>query len=199
MRRFSSTFRRSKGEKNENASKEHGLQANDKRNSKAFAPARRSSSDDEHQGAKRGEVVAVFDKFAQVLHASRRPLPTQTGDGTYLEHETSTGLFQDLRSMGFKDVATLRDVMKNKVKGDLVDDKTMLMERIIQVCFNTAAGRCIGEPTSDNRYKARERPTISLEEPNGSHQRFPGRTVEFSRSSTALVGFPQKRRSGNTT
>ena len=40
--------------------------------------------------------------------------------------------------MGFKDVKTLRDVIANKASNALMDDKTMLMERIIQV------GRILG-------------------------------------------------------
>lgn len=115
------------------STKENGVQGQGKRQSKMPAPGRRSSVEDDHN-AKRSEVVAVFEKFAQVLHASRRPLPTQTGDGTYLDgHENSTGLFRDLRTMGFKDVATVKDLMRSKVTGELVDDRTMLMERIMQL------------------------------------------------------------------
>jgi hypothetical protein len=42
-------------------------------------------------------------------------------------------LFQDIRTLGFKDFGTLAAFMKNKASGEVVDDKTMLMERIIQV------------------------------------------------------------------
>ncbi|KAJ9263257.1 hypothetical protein DTO212C5_7683 [Paecilomyces variotii] len=126
MRRFSSTFRKSKGD---NSSKENGVQANGKQNHKRSP---RNSREEEH-GVKRSEVAATFEKYAQLIHASRRPLPTQSGDGTYLETDGSSGLFQDLKSLGFKDVNTLKDVMKNKAKGEYVDDKTMLMERIIQL------------------------------------------------------------------
>ena len=81
----------------------------------------------------RGEVASSFSQFAQLIHASRRPLPTQTGDGTYVEHEMPSGMMQDLRSLGFKDVKTLMQVMKTKATGQLQDDKTYLMERVIQV------------------------------------------------------------------
>lgn len=82
----------------------------------------------------RGDVESAFQKFAQLIHASNRPLPTQSGDGAYLEHAEPTGLMQDLRAIGIQDVATLMELMKTKVKGQLADDKTMLMERVIQVC-----------------------------------------------------------------
>ncbi|OJJ51688.1 hypothetical protein ASPZODRAFT_55528 [Penicilliopsis zonata CBS 506.65] len=132
LRRFSTTFKKSKGEKTESEPKENGIQVNGKR-SKTAPVAKAPSSEADHS-AKRGDVVAVFDRFAQVIHASRRPLPSQSGDGTYLEHDTaSSGLFQDLRSMGFRDLGTLKDVIKNQASGALVDDKTYLMERIIQL------------------------------------------------------------------
>jgi len=59
----------------------------------------------------------------------------QSGDGSYLEHDVPTGLMQDLKALGFRDVGTLINVMKNKANGGLVDDKTYLMERIIQVQY----------------------------------------------------------------
>ena len=48
--------------------------------------------------------------------------------------------------MGFKDAHTLVDLMKNKASGDLVDDKTYLMEKIIQVArqfSNTACTKSV--------------------------------------------------------
>lgn len=83
--------------------------------------------------ADREEVSNVFKDFAQLIHASRRPLPNQSGDGSYLDHEEPTGLMTDLRSMGFKDLKTLKDVMAVKASGQRADDKTYLMERVIQV------------------------------------------------------------------
>ena len=85
------------------------------------------------QAASREEVDHSLSEFAQLIHASRRPLPTQTGDGSYVSTgDMPSSLFQDIKSLGFKDVNTLREVMKNK--GELQDDKSMLMERVIQVC-----------------------------------------------------------------
>ena len=87
----------------------------------------------EDHSANRHEVESTFARFAQVVHASNRPLPTQTGDGSYLDHAEPSGLMQDIRSLGFKDVNTLMQVMKTKATGELQDDKTMTMEHIIQV------------------------------------------------------------------
>lgn len=82
---------------------------------------------------KRAEVVAVFEKYAQAIHASQEPLPNQTGDSTYLKHDKSSGLIGDIKSLGFRDIGTVKDLIASKTSGELVDDKTYLMERIIQM------------------------------------------------------------------
>jgi hypothetical protein len=84
-------------------------------------------------GAERDIVNPVFAEFAQVIHASKRPLPDQTGEGSYIGKEEPTGLLADLKNLGFKDLKTLKDVIGSKASGELVDDKTYLMERVIQV------------------------------------------------------------------
>ncbi|KAJ5577571.1 uncharacterized protein N7459_006535 [Penicillium hispanicum] len=131
LRRFSTQFKRNK-DANGDAEPKNG-----KENSKRFSrvsPARKSTSNNEEShSVNRAEVVAVFEKYAQAIHASREPLPNQTGDGTYLKHDQSSGLFNDIKSLGFRDVNTVKDLIKNKASGELVDDKTYLMERIIQL------------------------------------------------------------------
>lgn len=82
---------------------------------------------------KRAEVVAVFEKYAQAIHASQEPLPNQTSDGTYLKHDMSSGLINDIKALGFRDVNTVKDLIASKASGELVDDKTYLMERVIQM------------------------------------------------------------------
>lgn len=76
-------------------------------------------------------IAQTFTQFAQLMHASRRPMPTQTGDGAYVEHEAKGSFLQDLKSLGIKDVSTLTQMIRTK--GQLQDDKTMIMERIIQL------------------------------------------------------------------
>jgi linoleate 10R-lipoxygenase len=130
FRRFSTTFKRSKDANGDAEPTKNGKQ--NKRFSKV-SPARKSTSNEESHTVKRAEVVAVFEKYAQAIHASREPLPNQSGDGTYLKHDQSSGLINDIKSLGFRDVNTVKDLIKSKASGELVDDKTMLMERIIQV------------------------------------------------------------------
>lgn len=103
-----------------------------KRNS-SFAPFKAKKETTDHS-ASRGDVESSFEQFAQLIHASQRPLPTQSGDGAYMDKEPP-GLLSDIRALGFKDVRTLMDVMKTKAKGELQDDKTYLMEHTIQASY----------------------------------------------------------------
>src|SRR5271155_3446133 len=51
----------------------------------------------------RAEVASIFEQYAQLIHASLRPLPNQSGDGAYLEKVNPglkgymTGLYTDIR------------------------------------------------------------------------------------------------------
>ncbi|KAJ5916387.1 hypothetical protein N7504_000402 [Penicillium tannophilum] len=132
LRRFSTQFKKNK---DANGDAEPKAEKQNKRFSKVSPTPKASSKEDttETHQVKRSEVVAVFEKYAQAIHASREPLPNQTGDGTYLKHDQSSGLIADIKSLGFRDVNTVKDLIKNKASGELVDDKTYLMERIIQL------------------------------------------------------------------
>ncbi|OIW26965.1 heme peroxidase [Coniochaeta ligniaria NRRL 30616] len=84
--------------------------------------------------ATRQGIDEAFRSFGQLITASRRPLPTQNGDGTYHTSKLQTGLREDLKVIKLKDVKTLLEVIKAKLKGDgISDDKTMIMERTIQL------------------------------------------------------------------
>jgi hypothetical protein len=54
----------------------------------------------------RADVANIFEEFAQVIHASCRPLPNQSGDGAYLEkvklglNGYMTGLYTDICTGG---------------------------------------------------------------------------------------------------
>lgn len=107
----------------------------------SFIPQKKKEEQNVDHSASRADVESSFKKFAQLVHASRRPLPTQSGDGAYLERTEPTGFIQDLKSIGFRDVETLMELMKSKTSGKLQDDKTYLMERIIQVCAHVGQSR----------------------------------------------------------
>ena len=97
------------------------------------------SKKEEHvdHSASRQDIESSFSRFGQMIYASPGPLPTQTGDGAYLDHTEPSGLLHDLKTIGFKDVNTLMQVMRNKATGELQDDRTYMMEHVIQVsCFD---------------------------------------------------------------
>jgi hypothetical protein len=58
------------------------------------------------QAVTRADVARTFEEFAQLIHASRRPLPKQSGDGAYLEkvkpdlNGHMTGLDTNIRTGG---------------------------------------------------------------------------------------------------
>jgi linoleate 10R-lipoxygenase len=73
----------------------------------------------------------------KVMQLASRPLPTDTGDGSYVTDGHYGGsLWADIRALGIEDASTIKDLIETTARGPLVDDKTMLMERIIRVIAN---------------------------------------------------------------
>jgi linoleate 8R-lipoxygenase/9,12-octadecadienoate 8-hydroperoxide 8R-isomerase len=77
-----------------------------------------------------GKTVSQVEK---IVSASLRPLPTETGDGSYVKELSSTGIVRDLGRMDLSDVKTIVELTKNAATGEPVDDKQYIMERLIQV------------------------------------------------------------------
>jgi hypothetical protein len=83
----------------------------------------------------RSDVENTFKKFASLIHASNRPLPHRYGsgqDGTGPAEQEMTGLRHDLsvlRKNGFlfESLQTIWEFASGKIKGDPVDDKTMIV------------------------------------------------------------------------
>ena len=73
----------------------------------------------------------------QVISSSLRPLPTETGDGTYVKEPETTGVAKDISHIGLDDVKTLVDVVKTGATGEPVKDRDYIMERVIQVSLWT--------------------------------------------------------------
>jgi linoleate 8R-lipoxygenase/9,12-octadecadienoate 8-hydroperoxide 8R-isomerase len=79
------------------------------------------------------EIESAFVQASKTLRASLRPVPSQTGDGSYIEEVSSgTGILNDLGKVNLSDVETMIDLTKNAASRHPVDDKTYLMERVIQ-------------------------------------------------------------------
>lgn len=78
-------------------------------------------------------ILAALQKYAHLVQSAARPLPTQTGDGTYLtDDEPHPKLLEDLRALGVSDVKTLLVAFEQSVTGSKeIDDKTMFMENLI--------------------------------------------------------------------
>jgi hypothetical protein len=194
LRRFSSTFKK----KGDRESKQNGTAPsssaanannNDNKRHSKISAAHKSSSDDD-RNEKKGDSVSPFEKYASVLHASRSPIPNQTGDGAYLENEHTTSLLQDARHLGFKDFKTLKDVIESKLPGgQLIDDKTMLMERIIQVRWPAYDTGRLDQNAENNipRLVAGQQASSQLKASRGADKLLPYGAVGFAASPSSLV------------
>jgi hypothetical protein len=92
-----------------------------------------SSEGSKETAATREDVQNTFEQFAQLIHAAQRPLPNQSGNGAYLEKDEPTGVWADIKSLGLKDIRTVRHIMEDKAAGKPQDDRLMHMEEIMQV------------------------------------------------------------------
>ena len=81
----------------------------------------------------RQKVEAAFQSIKGLIKAKLRPLPIETGDGTYITRPLSTGVLQDLQKLGLADFGALIETVKALFTGEPTDDKSYLMERVIRV------------------------------------------------------------------
>ena len=82
----------------------------------------------------RADIEAAFAQISNVLHASLRPVPTQTGDNTYVsEEKAKPSLLMELKHLSVRNAQTFKDLLLDGLDGNLVDDKTYIMERVIQL------------------------------------------------------------------
>lgn len=79
------------------------------------------------------EIEETLDSARSLIKSSLRPLPTQSGDGTYITPFQVTGLIKDLQKMGFEDGATLIELVKTTATGEKIDDRNYFMERLIKL------------------------------------------------------------------
>lgn len=92
-----------------------------------------NSSHDDPKGEE-GGIKEAAGEIYEVMHRASLPLPTETGDGTYVPHDKEgTSLWADIRTLGLEDVSTIKDIIETIARGSEIDDKTMFMERIIRV------------------------------------------------------------------
>lgn len=114
-----------------------------------------------------------FTRAAELIGASRRPLPDQTGDGSYLDlKEDSPELLKkvgatlkDLSHLGITDIKTLLEVQGKQKSGSAWDDKGYLMEKLIRtaVAFpdDSATGKTVTNGLLTTLYNDLQHPPVS--------------------------------------
>ncbi|KAK4101146.1 heme peroxidase, partial [Parathielavia hyrcaniae] len=87
--------------------------------------------------ADRQGVANAFEHYAQVIHAKVQPLPNQAPGGAGTEPKQWGKLKNDLKTLRRADWKSLKTLALTKIKGEkLINDKTMIMERVIQLVSN---------------------------------------------------------------
>ncbi|KAH1985901.1 hypothetical protein KXW18_005591 [Aspergillus fumigatus] len=96
-------------------------------------------------GSANGGLGKTLAQLEQVVSASLRPLPSQTGDGTYVTEQVKTGILKDLPHVDLGDLKTLVDVSKSALTGEALDDRKYIMERVIQLSAGLPSTSQIGK------------------------------------------------------
>ncbi|KAJ5669994.1 Psi-producing oxygenase A [Penicillium maclennaniae] len=94
----------------------------------------------------------MFD-LEQIVEASLRPLPTETGDGTYIKEEKSTGIIKDIPHLPIKDLEGLAVTAKSAITGDDVNDREYIMEQVIEVAADLPSTSHIGKELTNTFLK----------------------------------------------
>jgi linoleate 8R-lipoxygenase/9,12-octadecadienoate 8-hydroperoxide 8R-isomerase len=105
----------------------------------------------------RGKVDDQFKRLALLISNARRPLPDQTGDGTYITYkddspdllQTINSSLHDLADLGVTDLVTLIEVFEKAKTGALWDDKQYLMEKLIQTAAKFPDDSINGKKVTD--------------------------------------------------
>jgi linoleate 10R-lipoxygenase len=88
----------------------------------------------DEQTPEQAGVIDGVKNLSTVMHMAARPLPTETGNGSYIAVDDQVGsLWADIRALGIEDASTIKDLIEMTARGRLIDDKSMLMERLIRV------------------------------------------------------------------
>lgn len=91
------------------------------------------STPPEQHVSQREKVAAAFKSVSGLIKATVAPLPTQTGDGSIINNPKPTGFLRDILYMHPKDIITLGELAQEAITGDPVNDKTFLMERLVNL------------------------------------------------------------------
>jgi linoleate 8R-lipoxygenase/9,12-octadecadienoate 8-hydroperoxide 8R-isomerase len=95
----------------------------------------------------RDHIGSAFKQAASLLGAVAGPMPDETGDGSRLSPEEKDAVYKkiegglrDLPFVNIQDVKTLIALQKQKMTGELTDDKTYLMEGLISTASKLPDG-----------------------------------------------------------
>ena len=80
----------------------------------------------------REDVINAFSELSALVHAALRPLPSQTGDNTYLPEKPDPNLVDLLKAVNLENADTIKDVITH-LGGGSTDDRTFIMERVIRL------------------------------------------------------------------
>lgn len=81
----------------------------------------------------RQRIEDALESARGLVKASVRPLPLQTGDGSYINPPQIAGFIKDLQKIGVDDAGTLIKLAKTTISGEKINDKTYSMERVIKL------------------------------------------------------------------
>ncbi len=85
----------------------------------------------------RQKFVKEYGEISHLIGAMRKPLPTQTGDGTYIQEPAEFSLTNDVldlvKHLKLADYKTIGEAVKGAITGAPIDDRTYFMERFIKV------------------------------------------------------------------
>ena len=124
-----------------------------------------NSPPEQHQSLRK-DVVTAFESVAGVIKAATAPLPTQTGDGSAVVSEKASGFLKDIVHLHPRDVITVLQLAKDAATGNPINDKTFLMERLIQLTselpLNSKIGTILNEKFMQQLYDDLQHPPTAF-------------------------------------
>jgi linoleate 8R-lipoxygenase / 9,12-octadecadienoate 8-hydroperoxide 8R-isomerase len=82
----------------------------------------------------RADIESALAQVSNALHTSLGPTTTQTCDHTYFSAgNAEPNILSGAKHISVRNIQTLKDMVAEGLAGNLIDDKTYIMERVIQL------------------------------------------------------------------
>jgi len=82
----------------------------------------------------RADIESAIAQISDALQASLRPLTTETGDYIPLsDGKAKLDMLSGVKHLSIRNLQTVKDVLVEGLDGSLIDDRTYIMERVIQL------------------------------------------------------------------